>query len=102
MRNALTAERGEAYFAQIKDSLIPPQEDTFDGTVVSQSSPTDLIIVDSPAGDATLEFKHPLNGVAPGTRVLFRGVIKSYTKEPYMLRLRVLEDDDVRGLAYSK
>jgi hypothetical protein len=52
--------------------------------------------VDSAAWDATLEFDHPLNGVAPGARVLFRGVIDSYMKEPYMLRLRV--DDDVHGL----
>lgn len=93
MRNALTAEGGEIYFAQIKDGLAPP-EGIFDGTVVSQSSLRDLIVnVDNAAGDANLEFEQPLKSVAPGTRVRFRGVVESYRKDPYMLTLWVNDED---------
>jgi hypothetical protein len=66
VRNALTAEGGEGSFAQIKDAEIPPAG-MFDGTVVSQSSSTDLVInVDNAAGDAILTFRYPLKGIVPG------------------------------------
>ena len=101
VRNALTAEGGEGYFPQIKHAEIPPGG-MFDGTVVSQSSPTDLVInVDNAAGDATLTFRHSLKGVVPGTLIHFRGVVESYRKEPYMLKLW-FDDEDVHGLADSK
>jgi hypothetical protein len=70
----------------------------FDGTVVSQASQTTLIVnIDNPAGDASLRFSHPVKGIVPGTLVHFRGVIESYTKEPYTLKLWV-DDEDVVGL----
>lgn len=93
LRNALTGEGRADYFGQIKDTLIPP-EGMFDGTVVSQSSQTDIVVnVDNAAGDATLRFEHPLKGVVPGAPVHFRGVIDSYMKQPYMLSLRVQDED---------
>ncbi len=97
LRARLTETGGEQkYFAQIEGALIPPGDEWFDGTVVSQSSPTELIVnVDNTAGDATLKFARPLKGVTQGTQIQFRGVIDSYTREPYMLRLLVV-DEDVR------
>jgi hypothetical protein len=101
VRAALTSGDGDAYFKQIKHAMIPP-EVLFDGTVVSQPSRMDLLVnVDSAAGDATLTFRHPLKGVVPGTVIHFQGVIESYRKEPYMLRLDC-DDDDVHGLTDSK
>ena len=97
LRDALTDTGGEQkYFSQIEGALIPPGDGWFDGTVVSLSSQTDLIVnVDNTAGDAALKFEHPLRGAVRGTLIQFRGVIDSYTKEPYMLRLLVV-DEDVR------
>ena len=70
--------------------------------VVSKSSPKDVIVnVDHAGSDATLEFDHALKSIVPGTAVQFCGVVESYAKQPYMLRMRV-EDEDVRGLAESK
>jgi hypothetical protein len=101
VRAALTSGDGDTFFKQINHAMIPP-EVLFDGTVVSQPSRTDLLVdVDSAAGDATLTFRHPLKGVVPGTLIHFQGVIESYRKEPYMLRLDC-DDDDVHGLTNSK
>jgi hypothetical protein len=98
LRDALTSDTGAAYFKQVHGAEIPVERKMFDGTVVSQSSQTTLIVnVDNPAGDGGLMVRHTLKGIAPGTLVHFRGVIESYTKEPYMLKLWV-DDEDVAGL----
>jgi hypothetical protein len=100
VRDALVAEGGEVYFAEIEGVLIPPVG-MFDGTVVAQSSLRDLIVnVDNAAGDATLDFEQPQKSIIPGTPIRFRGVVKSYQKDPYMLTVW-LYDGDVR-LADSK
>ena len=66
IRDALKADGGDAYFAQIKDAEIPPSGQAFmmfAAKVVSQPSPKELLVsVDSPMGDATLKFENPLKG----------------------------------------
>jgi len=88
---------GQKYFAQAQGAFIPPMDGWFEGRVVSQTSQRDLILnVDNGAGDAALRFEHPLKPVDRGTFIQFRGVIDSYTKEPYRLGFLV-EDQDVRA-----
>jgi tetratricopeptide (TPR) repeat protein len=105
IRDALKADGGAAYFEQVKGSEIPPQEGAFKmftGKLVS-SSPKELVMnVDNAAGDATLRFENPLKGMPldPGTVIKFKGVVDSYTKEPYMLTLTV-DKDDVDGIPAS-
>jgi hypothetical protein len=101
IRAALTADGGDAYFAQVKDSEIPPQDGAFKmfpAKVVSLSGKDLIVSVDNAAGDATLRFENPLKGtVDPGTAFMFKGVVDSFTKEPYNLVLTV-DKDDIDGL----
>jgi hypothetical protein len=105
IRDALKADGGDAYFTQIKDAEIPPSGQAFmmfSAKVVSQPSPKELLVnVDSPMGDATLKFENPLKGtIDPGTALMFKGVVESFTKEPYMLSLTV-DKEDIDGLPAS-
>ena len=109
IRTALTAADGSTYFEQVKGSEIPPQEGDnlkfkmFTGKVVAQNSPKELLLnVDSPVGDATLQFETALKGtIEVGTEVKFKGVIDSFTKDPYMLTFAGLGKEDVEGLPAS-
>jgi len=70
----------------------------FEGPVVFRPSASELIVnVDNARGDAKLKFDHALKNANPGTYVYFKGVIRSYTSEPYMLTFEV-DDEDVVGL----
>lgn len=107
IRDALKGDGGDAYFAQVKDSEVPPQTEgaafkMFTGKVVSQPSPKEILLnVDNPAGDATLEFEGPIKGtIDPGTEVKFKGGVDSFTKDPYNLTFKV-DKDDVEGLPAS-
>ncbi len=97
IRNVLTGTDGDRYFKQQLEGVELPR---LDGKVVSQSSAHELIVnVDDPAGDARLQFLLALKGtVAAGTSVHFRGVARSYTKNPYQLTLAILEDEKIEGL----
>ncbi|HXJ44736.1 MAG TPA: hypothetical protein VNH18_35950 [Bryobacteraceae bacterium] len=99
IRNVLTTAEADRYFEQVKDCQIPPTHVRFTGRVVSQPSPNELIVnVDDPAGDAGLRFLFSAKGtIAPGTLVHFKGVLRSYTKNPYRLTLEV-DDHDIDGL----
>jgi tetratricopeptide (TPR) repeat protein len=107
IRMALKADDGDAYFANIKGAGVPPQDGAFKmftAKVVSQPSPKQLVVnVDnSPMGDATLVFDMPLRGtIEPGTEIKFKGVVDSYTKDPYMLTFAMLDKEDVEGLPAS-
>jgi tetratricopeptide (TPR) repeat protein len=105
VRDALKADGGDAYFAQVKGAEFPPQDGAFkmfNAKVVSQPSPKELLVsVDNAAGDVTLKFESPLKGtIDPGTAFKFKGVVDSYTKEPYMLVLTA-DKEDVDGLPAS-
>jgi len=105
LRDALKADGGDAYFANIKGSGVPPDGGAFtmfNAKVVSQPSPKELLVnVDNLAGDATLKFENPLKGtIDPGTAFKFKGVIDSYVKEPFMLTFTA-DKEDVEGLPAS-
>jgi hypothetical protein len=74
----------------------------FRAKVISQPTPTTLLVnVDNLAGDATLEFEAPLKGtIDPGTAMKFKGVVKSFVKDPYMLTFAA-EKEDIDGLPAS-
>ncbi len=63
--------------------------------MVSRPSASELIVnVDNVRGDARLKFDHALKNVSVGTFIYFKGVINSWTKQPYMLTFEV-DDEDV-------
>jgi len=102
IRDALKADDGAAYFEKVKGAEIPPQDGAFkmfNAKVVSQPSPKEILAsVDNAAGDVTLKFENPLKGtIDPGTAFKFKGVVESYTKEPYMLTLTA-DKEDIDGL----
>ena len=106
IRTTLEGDGGTSYFEQsMKDALIPPpagEFNQFKAKVVSQPNPKELLVaVDNAAGDATLVFAAPLRGkIDAGTEIEFSGVVESYTKEPYNVRLKA-ERKDVTGLPAS-
>lgn len=103
LRGGLTAADGDAYFANVKGSEIPPQDGAFKmfkAKVISQPTPGSLLVnVDNLAGDATLTFENPLKGtVDAGLEFTFKGVIDSVTKDPYMLSFAGVAKEDTDGL----
>ena len=105
IKDAVVAEGGDKYFADIKGSGIPPVDSAgfkmFPAKVVQMSDNKKelLVAVENPAGDATLQFDDPLNGtIETGTAIKFKGVLDAFTKEPYMLTFTGLVKEDVEGL----
>ncbi len=117
IRTALTGDgagQGDAYFQQVKGSEIPPDKDTdgnpigmFNAKVVSAEGKNLIANVDNAGGDVTLVFEHPLNvkEIQAGTAFKFKGVVDSYTKQPYMLTLTIddpkTEIDGLPAKAFS-
>jgi hypothetical protein len=108
IRDTLKSDGGDKYFADgLKDSQVPPEGQAgftmFSAKVLQQNGPKELLVnVDSPAGDATLQFEDPLKGtIEPGTQIKFKGVVASYVKDPYMITFTGLGKEDVEGLPAS-
>jgi len=92
-------EQGDSYFASLKDVALPPESEPykmFKAKVVSQTSPKELLVaIDELVGDATLKFDEPLKGtVDGGTEIQFKGIVESWTKEPFNLAFTI---DDVKA-----
>lgn len=102
VRDALKGDGAATYFPTIKGSEVPPPEiKMFKAKVVSVNDKDLVVNVDDPAGDATLRFEKALNAkvIEPGTAIQFKGVVDSFTKEPYMLVLTIADPKaDVTGL----
>ena len=103
VKTALTAADGDTYFqGSVKDAGLPPGDTfkMFTGKVVEQKSPKELVVnVDSPIGDAILQFEEPLKGtIEAGTEIKFKGSVDAYTKEPFTLTFKDLGKEDVEGL----
>ncbi len=103
LKVGLTDAGGDAYFANIKGSEIPPQDGPFKlfkAKVLSQPAPNSLLVnIDSIAGDATITFESPLKGtIEAGTEIYFKGVIDSVVKDPYMLTFAGLAKEDTDGI----
>ena len=105
------------YFSTLQGVAFPPEGSDADigpamfrGTVISMSSPKQILVnVDSAAGDTILKFDDAIRGNIPaGTALQFRGVVDAYTKNPYTLTIAIedpktgiigLPDDVKFGLA---
>jgi len=108
IKTALTGDGGDTYFQQVKGSEVPPEKDNdgnpigmFNAKVVSVSGKEIVANVDNAGGDATLKFEHPVNTkvIQTGADFKFKGVIDSYTKDPYMLTFTITDPKtDVTGL----
>jgi hypothetical protein len=108
IKGALVSQ-GDTYFTNVKDvGFPPPASDSYKGSamfhakVVSQPTPKQILVnVDNvPTGDALLKFDDNIKGDIPaGTDIQFKGVVDSYTKEPYVLTLNIQEPKtDITGL----
>ena len=98
MRSGLL-ERGDAYFEKLRSAASPTM---FQATVVSQSSSNRLLVnVDNAAvGDAILKFDNDnLRAVRTGTVIRFRGVVDSWSRDPYVLTFVIRNpNEDIAGL----
>lgn len=106
VRDALTAADGQSYFdSSVKDAGLPPGDafKFFTAKLVEQKSPTELLVnVDNEKGDAMLTFLDPMKGtIDPGTEFKFKGTVDSFSKDPYILKFKDMDKDDVDGLPAS-
>jgi hypothetical protein len=100
---AALLDKGDEYFNQLKGSEIPPEGRMFEGTVVSKPSANKLIVdVDNAAGDAILIFHDAPEGVDLGSRIHFKGVVDSWTRQPYSLTLQDAEFANERATAPAR
>ena len=102
IRDALKGEQGDTYFGTVKGSQIPPENiGIFKAKVVTVNEKDLIVNVDNAGGDATLKFEHALNqkAINVGDSLEFKGVVDSFTKEPYMLTLTIDDPkESVKGL----
>ena len=102
IKAALTAPDGDTYFAQVKDTLVPPPDiGMLKAKIVSINEKDIVANVDNATGDATLKFEKAVNAkvLKEGDAFEFKGVVASYTKEPYMLTFTIDEPkEDIKGL----
>ena len=105
LRSALKADGGDAYFANVKETQIPPDAiGMFKGKIVAVNDKDLVINVDSAAGDATLKFDKTVNVnkavINVGDAIEFKAVVDAFAKDPYMLTMLVDEPkDSIKGLA---
>ncbi len=105
-KTQLTGDGGQAYFDQIKDALMPgtaiPGVTKFKGKIVSMTPairPKKLVLAVEKDGvaDCTLVLETALPGkMEVGSELEFDGVVKEFTKDPYMLTFTA-EKDNITG-----
>jgi TonB family protein len=89
-------ERGDSYFASMHESDGDNALPVLRATVISQLSANRILVnVDDARGDAVLRLDAPnIAAVRPGTPIEFRGVIDSYTRDPYVLTFVIRNPKD--------
>jgi hypothetical protein len=95
-KNLKAGLEGEAsFFDQMRDAKLPDLQ----GTVVS-AGPRSVVLAmsDSTTPEVTLNFESPVRAEV-GSKITFKGVAKSFSKEPFMLNLAIDEMRDVQGLS---
>jgi hypothetical protein len=102
IRASLKSDQAETAFAGIKDALVPSEAvGMFKGTIVAVNDKDIVVNVDNAGGDGTLKFEKAINQkvINVGDKIEFKGVVDSYTKDPYMLTLNIDEPkESVKGL----
>lgn len=100
IKTGLTGDGGAAFFeANVKDSELPPEGRKFKGKIVSMKPPispkTLVMAYKDPAGDITLLLETPLRGKMDiGAELEFEGQASAYTAAPFMLTLKIGEDEN--------
>jgi tetratricopeptide (TPR) repeat protein len=99
---ALKGPDGAKYFDQVKDSQIPPDTiGMFKAKIVSVGEKEIVANVDNAGGDATLKFEKAVNQkvLNAGDAFEFKGVVDSFTADPYMLVLKIDDPkESIKGL----
>jgi hypothetical protein len=99
---ALKAPDGATYFGQVKDSQIPPEAiGMFKAKIVSLGEKEIVANIDNAAGDVTLKFDKAINQkvLNVGDAFEFKGVVDSFTPEPYMLTVTIDDPKEaIKGL----
>ena len=99
---ALKAPDGATYFDQVKGSQVPPEAiGTFKAKIVSLGDKEIVANVDNAAGDVTLKFEKAINQkvLNAGDAFEFKGVVDSFTPEPYMLTVTIDDPkESIKGL----
>jgi hypothetical protein len=102
IKAALAAPNGDAYFQQVKGSEVPTADiGTFKAKIVSTAEKEIVANVDNAGGDATLRFEKALNQkvLNAGDAFEFKGVVDSFTANPYMLTLTIDDPkESIKGL----
>jgi len=98
----LKSDQGDTYFQSVKGSEVPPEAiGTFKAKIVTIEAKELVVNVDNAGGDATLKFEKPLNQkvINVGDAIEFKGLVDSFTKDPYMLTLTIDDPkEDIKGL----
>jgi tetratricopeptide (TPR) repeat protein len=102
IKAALTAPTGAGYFDQVKGSEVPPPDvGMFKAKIVSVADKAIVANVDNAGGDVTLKFEKALNQkvLNVGDPFEFKGVVESFTPDPYMLTLTIDDPkESIKGL----
>jgi hypothetical protein len=101
VRDGLIGPDSAEFWKIVKDSLLPSPplaRDRFRGVVLS-SEPSDhpillrIAMYGATTPELTIKLPRPLKAsYPPGTDVLFKGVAREFTREPFMLTLEVDQD----------
>jgi hypothetical protein len=93
IRGALS-DKGEAYFAEIKDSAVPKLKGTLvEGKPACRSKELLVAVLDpekptAPTAEINLKLDAPLTGKPePGTEIQWEGVPSAFAKDPFMLTM---------------
>jgi len=73
----------------------------FKAKIVTVNDKDIVVNVDNAGGDGTIKFEKSLNAkvINVGDAIEFKAVVESYTKEPYMLTMKVDEPkESIKGL----
>jgi tetratricopeptide (TPR) repeat protein len=102
IRDALKADGGDAYFQTVKGSEVPPPNiGMFKAKVVTVEAKDIIVNIDNAGGDATLKFDKAVNqkAINVGDAFEFKAEVESFTKEPYMLSLKIDDPkESIKGL----
>jgi len=105
IKESLLKDGGDAYFESIKGALVPAGANgvqKFKGKIVSmtpETKPKQIVLaLEQPnVPDVTLELSEALPGkMEAGEELQFEGVVKSYTKQPFMVVFET-EPDKIVG-----
>ncbi|MGD1069145.1 MAG: hypothetical protein ABSB15_03310, partial [Bryobacteraceae bacterium] len=108
IETTLKGDQGDTYFQSVKGSEVPPPKDAagneigmFKAKIVTVDAKDLIVNVDNAGGDATLKFEKPINQkvLNAGDALEFKGVVDSFTKDPYMLTLTIDDPkESIKGL----